>query len=264
MSRTIVVTGAASGIGAATTQYLKEQGHRVITADLHSADVIADLATVDGREALVSGVARLSDDRIDAVLANAGGGPADTSIQLNFFGAVATLEGLRPLMAASDAPRAAAVSSVSCLSPPHAPLLQACLDRDEPRALQIARQLWEDTNTTSGEADAGLALYGNAKHALNRWCRLTAPTAQWAGAGILLNAVPLGFYDTPAAAYVLGDAQARADMATLIPVKGAFPGKPREAAKLLAFLLSADNTQVTGQVLFADGGLEAKAMGPYT
>jgi NAD(P)-dependent dehydrogenase (short-subunit alcohol dehydrogenase family) len=61
--RTYAVTGAASGIGAATAHYLRERGARVIACDLHDADVVADLATEDGRAALVEGVTRLSQRR---------------------------------------------------------------------------------------------------------------------------------------------------------------------------------------------------------
>ncbi len=95
--RTYLVTGAASGIGAATTVWLRAKGARVITSDLHSADVIADLATPEGRHALVNGASNIA-DRIDGVVANAGGGPPDKMLALNYFGAVATLEGLRPLL----------------------------------------------------------------------------------------------------------------------------------------------------------------------
>ncbi len=56
--KTYVVTGAASGIGAATTALLREQGHRVITVDQRDADVVADLATPEGRAAAVAGVRR--------------------------------------------------------------------------------------------------------------------------------------------------------------------------------------------------------------
>ena len=117
MDRTYVVTGAASGIGAATARYLRERGGRVIACDLHDADVIADLATSEGRAELVDGVTRLSGGKIDAIVANAGGGPAETMLSLNFFGAVATLEGLRPLLKASPAPRAVMVSSVASFGP---------------------------------------------------------------------------------------------------------------------------------------------------
>lgn len=127
--RTYVVTGAASGIGAATTHYLRERGGRVIACDLHHADVIGDLTTIEGRAAMVEGVSRLSGGRIDAIVANAGGGPPETSLQLNFFGAVATLEGLRPLLAESAAPRAVAVSSIASLRP-DAGFIEACLTMD--------------------------------------------------------------------------------------------------------------------------------------
>src|SRR6185437_11937380 len=74
MDRTYVVTGSASGIGAATAQWLARAGARVIGCDLHDADVIADLSTEAGRAALADGVARVSGGRVDGVIANAGGG----------------------------------------------------------------------------------------------------------------------------------------------------------------------------------------------
>lgn len=48
MDRTYVVTGAASGIGAATARYCRGRGGRVIACDLQDADVVADLATAEG------------------------------------------------------------------------------------------------------------------------------------------------------------------------------------------------------------------------
>ncbi len=251
MDRTCVVTGAASGIGAATAAYLRERGSRVIACDLHRADVIGDLTTSVGRAAMVDGVMRLSGGRVDAVIANAGGGPPETSLSLNFFGAVATLQGLRPLLETSTAPRAVAVSSVASLSHPNPALVEACLDMDEPAAIAAAR------STLAAD------LYGNAKYALQRWCRSAAGKPQWAGAGILLNVVALGFYDTPAAAYVLSDPDNRAAMGRMVPVRGAYPGRPEEAAAILAWCVSAENSQMTGQILFADGGLECLARGEH-
>jgi NAD(P)-dependent dehydrogenase (short-subunit alcohol dehydrogenase family) len=263
MPRTIVVTGSASGIGAATAKFLRDRGHRVIGVDLRDADVFVDLASADGRKGMIDTVTKLSGGTIDAIVANAGGGPAETSIQLNYFGAIATLEGLRPLLAKSDAPRAVAVSSISSLRPPHAPLTDACLRGDEPAALVIARALWEEANASGGATEGSLALYSNAKHALNRWCRTRAASADWAGARIPVNVVALGFYDTPAAAYILQNKDARAAMSAGVPLAGAFPGRPEEAATLLAFLISPDNTQLTGNVLYADGGYEAKVRGEF-
>src|SRR5580692_11538401 len=126
MERCYVVTGAASGIGAAVAQYLRERSGRVIACDLHDADVIGDLATSEGRVALVDGVTRLSGGGIDGIVANAGGGRPETSVSLNFFGAVATLDALRPLLGSSCAPRAVAVSSVAAMRQPQEGLVEAC------------------------------------------------------------------------------------------------------------------------------------------
>jgi NAD(P)-dependent dehydrogenase (short-subunit alcohol dehydrogenase family) len=259
MNRTIVVTGAASGIGAATVNHLRERGVRVITSDLRDAEVIANLATAEGRTAFVEEVAKRSGGTVDAVIANAGGGPVETSVQLNYFGAVATLDGLRPLLARSAAPRAVAVSSIGSLFASRPDLISACLDGDESFAVAVARSVREDTKRAGGDPTLiREAVYGNAKLALNRWCRAVASSPTWAGAGILLNVVALGLYDTPAAAFVLNDPDRRRSMQDATPVRGAFPGRPEDAAALLFWLTSPENTQLTGQVLFADGGFESR------
>jgi len=248
-NRTYVVTGAASGIGAATAAYLRARGGRVIGCDLRDADVVGDLTTREGRSAMVDGVARVSGGSIDAIVANAGGGPAETMLSLNFFGAVATLEGMRALLETSRAPRAVMVSSISSLGPTDAGLVDACLSLDEQRAIDAARE-------TVAAGKGPLDLYGNAKHALNRWCRTVAVEPQWAGAGIPLNVVALGFFDTPAAAYILTDPDRREEAGRIVPMRGAYPGRPEEAAAMLAWCVSPENSMMTGQILFVDGGAE--------
>jgi NAD(P)-dependent dehydrogenase (short-subunit alcohol dehydrogenase family) len=123
-------------------------------------------------------------------------------------------------------------------------------------ALKLGRLDARGTDGPTHSAQS-LDLYGAAKQALQHWCRRVAPTEEWAGAGIVLNVVALGFYDTPAAAYVLSNPKLRASMGTLSPLRGSFPGRPEEAAALLAWCISPENSQMTGQILFADGGCEA-------
>ena len=48
MQKTIVVTGAAGGLGAATTSALVAAGHRVVGADLHGADEQLDVTRSAG------------------------------------------------------------------------------------------------------------------------------------------------------------------------------------------------------------------------
>jgi NAD(P)-dependent dehydrogenase (short-subunit alcohol dehydrogenase family) len=262
MARTLVVTGAASGIGLATTRRLRDKGERVIACDLHDSDVAADLTTAEGRAALVEEAARLSGGRIDAIVANAGGGPPETSLSLNFFGAVATLEGLRPLLRDSAAPRAVAVSSVAALRSGRPDLVETCLTGDEDAAVTLTRKAIDAAKAqpTSPEAvQTALDLYGAAKRALQLWCRRAASKPEWAGAGVSLNVVALGFFDTPAAAYILSNPDARAATSRLVPLSGAYPGGPDEAAAILSWCVSAENSQMTGQVLYVDGGLECQA-----
>ena len=254
MDRTYVVTGAASGIGAATARYLRERGGRVIACDLHNADVIADLTTIEGRAELVDGVTRLSGGKIDAIVANAGGGPAETMLSLNFFGAVATLEGLRPLLKTSPAPRAVMVSSIASLSQPIRRIVEACLNMDEPAATAAAKDA-----IAAGKGP--LDLYGNAKIALNSWCRRVAGKPEWAGAGIPLNVIAPGFIDTPAAAYILSDPERSAAAGKMVPMRGAYPGRPEQMAAMLAWCVSPENSLMTGQILFVDGGCECLLRG---
>ena len=252
--RTYAVTGAASGIGAATADYLEDEGARVIACDLHDADLIADLATHEGREALVAGVTKLSGGRLDGVVANAGGGPPETLLALNYFGAAATLEGLRPLLAASPAGRAVVVSSIGSLAPIESGLIEACLGADEAEAVAAGhRALLAGSDP--------LALYGSAKHALTRWCRRAAATPAWAGCGVTLNVVAPGVIDTPAAAFIIAAPDRRAQMEQWAPLRGAYPGRPEQMAATLAWCVSPENALMTGQVLFVDAGFECLVRG---
>jgi NAD(P)-dependent dehydrogenase (short-subunit alcohol dehydrogenase family) len=254
MARTYAITGAASGIGAATAYYLRERGERVIVCDLRDADVIADLATDEGRAALVDGVKRVAGGRIDAIVANAGGGAPESMLALNFFGAVATLEGLRPLLEGSPAPRAVAVSSIASMSPVDPRIAEACLKMDEPAAIAAGRDA-----VVAGKGP--LDLYGNAKYALNCWCRRSAVKSDWAGAGIPLNVVAPGFIDTPAAAYILSDPQRKAAAGQMVPMRGVYPARPEQMAAMLAWCVSPENSLMTGQILFVDGGAECLVRG---
>lgn len=249
--RTYVVTGSASGIGAATATLLRDRGGRVIGCDLDNADIRTDVSTPDGRRLLVDQVAERGP--IDAVLAVAGGNKTGL-LATNYFGAVATLEGLRPLLAQSEAPRAVVVSSTSSLAPADERVLQACRDGDEAAAIALV----DACPALEGAAGA----YGIAKRALNGWVRRSATTSAWAGAGIALNAVAPGVVDTPAAAWILASDETRTAVEAAAPQPfGGFPGRPEWVAELICWLASPANRFVTGQVIFADGGAETALIG---
>ena len=242
--RTYVVTGSASGIGQATTKRLVDAGHPVIGVDLHDADVVADLSTTAGRRALVDGVQAATGGRVDAIIAGAGISSGDpVTVSINYFGAVATLEGLRPFLTESEHPRAVTISSVALLQSLDDDIVDACLRDDEPAAVAAAE-------------GKGVFVYPSTKRALARWVRRTAPTDAWAGAGIPLNAVAPGVVATPMTAPLLDDPTWREIVNDAVPMPLGGHAQPEEVAALLDWLTSTDNTKVTGQVVFLDGGAD--------
>jgi NAD(P)-dependent dehydrogenase (short-subunit alcohol dehydrogenase family) len=247
--RTYVVTGSASGIGRATCELLERDGHRVVDVDLHDATVRCDLGTPDGRADLVEQVRRATGGTVDAVVANAGV-MADPvlCVRVNYFGAVATCEGLLPLLAGSDDPRAVVTASSSLLNARDSGVVEACLAGDEELAVSRAEPI-------------GLAGYPSTKHAIARWVRREAPTATWAGSGIALNAVAPGIVLTPMTAPVMGHEKLRALAEEAVPMPYGGPAGPEDVAAVISFLAAASTRRVTGQVLFVDGGADVSLRG---
>ena len=250
MARKYVVTGSASGMGKATARLLADQGHEVITLDLRDADVIADLATPEGRHAGIDGIAARSGGSVDALIHCAGiAAYVPKTMAINFFGAVAMLEGLRPMLANGTDPRAVAVSSYAATMSPDPELVAAALAGDEAKALELG-------------ARHEVANYTSSKAALAQWCRAAAVRSEWAGAGILLNTVAPGMVDTPMIAHRLNTRENYEEFKRLLPLPIDRPARPEELAELLAFLASPANSYIIGQNIYADGGTEAVVRGP--
>ncbi len=254
MSRTIIVTGAGSGIGAATAALLQRRGDTVVGVDLRGATVEADLSTPDGRRAGAEAAVAAAGGTVDAVVACAGiAAPIALTSAVNFFGVVEFLEHLRPTLAASDAPRVAITSSFSSLQPVSEELVEAMLAGDETRALEIGGAL---------EADGpqrGFQNYSSSKRGVSRWIRKVGPTPEWGGAGIALNAVGPGVVETPMTRELIaGDRDALAAQIPM-PLNGFAP--PEAIAEVLAFLVSEGNSHMTGQTIYVDGGAEALLRG---
>jgi NAD(P)-dependent dehydrogenase (short-subunit alcohol dehydrogenase family) len=247
MKRVVLVTGSASGIGRATVTRLEAQGHRVIGVDLRDADIEANLADEAGRRRMIEEVARLAPDGLDGVLAGAGiSNPeraADT-VSINYFGAVATLTGLRPMLARSAAPRAVAICSTAALLPVDETAMAACLAGDEASARA----------TMAGSPQLA---YMTSKRALSLWLRRAAVDAAWGGAGVLLNGVAPGIVETPMSAPLFRDPAMVALMAQSNPMAVEGYAQPEEIAELISYLLTFEGHYLLGQVIFIDGGTDA-------
>jgi NAD(P)-dependent dehydrogenase (short-subunit alcohol dehydrogenase family) len=241
-----LVTGSAGGIGGAIRRRIEAAGHGVIGLDLIGEDIDADLSSGAGRALAVEAAAAAAGPSLDGLVVCAGlpptVEPASTIAQVNYFGAVDLLDGLRPLLAAEGGGSALAISSNSLGTVPtdDEPLIGPLLAGDVDRAVAVADGLH------------GASVYGMSKQALARAVRRRAP--DWAAAGVRLNAVAPGAVDTALLDASLADPE-------LGPATEAFPipvgrrGTVDDIAEAVWFVLTAPF--MVGSVVFVDGGSDA-------
>ena len=254
MTRRVAVTGAASGIGRAVTELLTERGEQVIGVDLHSADVHADLSTPQGRLAAAAAVTQRCDGVLDSVVTCAGvSAPDPLTVSVNYFGTTEFVTALREPLAAAEQPRVGIVGSISGTRPQDADVVDACLEGDEPRALERAAEAVE-----RGEARS---LYPSSKAALARWMRAVCVSDGWAGAGIPVNAVAPGIVLTAMSASLFDDDRTRRAMDEAVPMPLNGYTTPLVVARALAWVTAPENSHMTGQVVYVDGGAEAVLRG---
>lgn len=254
--RTYIVTGSASGIGDAAKTLLEKAGFRVIGVDRHDAEVVADLSTPDGRLEAAQKCLDVSGGHVDAVIANAGSAaPAASTVSINYFGVTEFLNALLPALAKSSAPRVAVTSSMASLMPNDPALVDAMLSDNEDAALARAEEL------VSQGGGLEQLIYGSSKRAISRWVRRECITDAWAGAGIPLNAVGPGIVRTPMVEDMIATEEARAGLDQVVPMPLNYYMEPEAVASLLMWLTSEDNTHVTGQTIYIDGGSDAVLRG---
>ncbi|MFJ8861402.1 SDR family oxidoreductase [Streptomyces sp. NPDC102451] len=254
MPRNVVVTGSGSGIGAALTALLRAQGDRVIGVDLHGGEIDADLSSPEGRSAGAGAAVEAAGGVVDAVVTCAGTSvPGTAMVSVNYFGTTEFLTALRPALAAAERPRAVVIGSISGTRPSDPDVVAACLAGDEAAALAHAERAVADGRARQ--------LYPSSKAALARWARRTAVAEGWADAGIPVNVVAPGTVLTPMSAPVFADPEMKKlmDAAVPMPLNGYL--RPEDVARAVMFLASGENSHITGQVVYVDGGAEATLRG---
>ena len=244
---TICVTGTASGIGAATAERLRRDGHRVIGVDLRDADVTGDLSKAEDRSRIVNEVVAASGGVLDGLVPCAGVStpvPDELVVRINFFGTLAIVNGLRPALAKGTNPAVVMISSNSTTMTPGLQVddAMAYLTSDEETVVQ---------RYTGGSS---FTAYPAGKLAIAFWVR--QQSADWMSSGIRLNAVAPGVIDTHMTRPLL-DIPAVKESLSHIPIPVGRWGKAEEVAAAITFLLSADASYIVGQTLFVDGGTDA-------
>lgn len=250
---TYAVTGSASGMGAAVAARLRERGHTVIGVDIKDADVIADLSTPSGRRGAAADVLAACSGTLDGAVMAAGLGPtkgAERAItEVNYFGVVEPLQAWRSALACAERAKVVVFASNSTTTVPAVPgrAIRALLAGDAEKALRAYRMF--------GRYGPPVA-YAASKIALSHWVRRNAVTAQWAGAGIRLNALAPGAIMTPMLEEQLATpSEAKVVREFPIPIGGF--GDAGQLADWVVFMLSDSADFLCGSVVFVDGGSDA-------
>jgi NAD(P)-dependent dehydrogenase (short-subunit alcohol dehydrogenase family) len=219
--RTAVITGGASGLGAATATKLREDGLRVVTFDLSAdADVVVD---VTDDQAVQAAAATLGD--VDVLINSAGiVGPGKPLVETN----------------ADEWRRVFEVNVLGTVAMMRA-FVPGMVERGWGRVVNFASMAGKDGNPN-------LSIYSASKAAVIGLTKSAGK--ELATTGVLVNAIAPAVIATPMNATT--EPAALAHITSLIPMKRV--GRAEEVAELVAWLASDRVSFSTGAVYDISGG----------
>ncbi|PRX96592.1 SDR family NAD(P)-dependent oxidoreductase [Allonocardiopsis opalescens] len=236
--RTVIVTGAASGIGRATAERIIAEEGRVIAVDL-AADRLAELATASPEGAAVPVAGDItSDDDIERIV-GAAGGTID-----GLANVAGIMDGMLPLHELGNEvwDRVMGVNVTGTFKLSRA-VLPVMLAAGKGAVVNVASE-------ASLRGNAAGTAYTAAKHAV---VGITKSAAFLYGpSGVRTNAVAPG----PTATGISGAAASDFGRDRLGPFLALIPPVTTAAtlAASITWLLSDDSANVNGQILASDGG----------
>ena len=227
--RVVVVTGAASGIGASTVEVFRAQGATVVGWDLSGTKEAGPLDLTDPAAARAAADAVVAEHgRVDALVNCAGiiteNLPMEETSPADFLRTYEVNVG--GIVNASQALHAALVSSKGAVVNVASQAALVCLPHQ--------------------------SAYSASKGAVAALTRSMA--IDWAAAGVRVNAVCPGFTLTPMAKQQMTP-ELDAAVSRRVPMGRMF--EPEEIGSVIAFLASSAASAVTGVVMPVDGGWTA-------
>ena len=231
--RKAIVTGAASGIGAAAVARLLADGAHVLAVDrvadglAGTVNLVADLAD-DAAFAKIASTAEAELGGLDIVINNAGVCPAGPFAEMT--------------MAMWDQAFAINVTAAMKLTRAVLPLLRA----------SKAGRVINTGSILSRYGDAGLVAYATSKHAVLGLTRALA--AELGADRITVNCVQPGAISTGMTKPMFASNPDSLTYYVGRSVLGRI-GEPEDIADVMAFLASDDARFITGQGILVDGGV---------
>jgi len=243
----VALTGAASGIGAATLARLNADGHRVTVFDIAEPAAAADWIAVDLFDmAAISDAAARANGPFDALINNAGLPPREGNavevLSVNVFGMIAMADALIPKMS----PGGAIVSTASRAGSAWAENIDqvtALLALPGPEAL---------AGFIAAHDIDPLRAYHLSKEAVIVWT--VTQTAALLERGLRANTVSPAAVETR----ILEDFKAAmGDRATRGIAMAGRASSPEEIAELIVFLAGPESSWIRGTDITIDGGVSA-------
>lgn len=236
--KTVIVTGAGSGIGRATASRIAREGGRVIAVDV-SAERLDDFATAHPGADVVRLVADITDDEGVAAIVTAAGGRVDGLANI-----AGIMDDMTPVGEVTDAvwQRVFRVNVDGTMK-----LMRAVVP------LMLAQGAGSIVNTASEAALRGSAAgvaYTASKHAVVGLTRSSAFV--YGPSGIRVNAVAPGPTITNIEASFASPLAAERIQTAMVVMPD--PAEAEAVAASITFLLSDDGVNVNGVILPSDGG----------
>lgn len=247
--RVAIVTGGASGLGAATAKLLAQEGAKVLVTDVQQALGVETVEAIEqsgGTAKFLRHDARVEADWVEAfVLATATW--STPSLLFNNAGVRPPTRKLEEWTVDEWNDHMAVNSTGVFLGLKHAIL-----------AMKETGGSIVNTSSIYGIVGAGLVgAYSAAKGAVRTLTKAAAVECCSLGYDIRINSVHPGFIETPMQQAVVEEMGERAERHMIRATPMRRTGKPQDIAEGVLYLLSDRSRYVTGTELVIDGGMTA-------